>query len=146
MKKAWIMASCSALLMMSVNSQAAEAESPAVAQADAVQPLSPEEVRQGLADMQQRLDQRIKAWGKTLSRDDFEWTWRGRVLNQKKRQEVCNIFQGIVNKTYQRALQNKARLSPADQAVLDERDVFIERLGYKNNQVDTQMGFSCRLH
>lgn len=140
------MASCSALLMMSVSSQAAEAESLAVAQTDAVQPLSPEEVRQGLADMQQRLDQRIEAWGKTLGRDDFEWTWRGRVLNQKKRQEVCNIFQGIVNETYQRALQNKTRLSSADQAVLNDRNVFIERLGYKNNQVDTRMGFSCRLH
>ncbi|MEK5760984.1 hypothetical protein V3527_20440, partial [Acinetobacter variabilis] len=60
-------------------------------------------------------------------------------------QEVCNIFQGVVNETYHLAVQNKARLSPESQEVLKNRNLFIERLGYKDNIVDTRMGFNCRL-
>lgn len=65
--------------------------------------------------MQQRLNSRIEQWGKTLSRDDFEWTRRGRQMKPAKRQEVCDIFQGVVKEMYQMAVKNKARLSPEDQ-------------------------------
>ncbi|ATO21041.1 hypothetical protein BS636_09085 [Acinetobacter sp. LoGeW2-3] len=128
--------------MFSVSSQAQEEpQQPA----EEVKPLIQEEIKQGMAEMQQRLNDRIEAWGKTLTKEDFEWSWRGRILNQPKRQEVCNIFQGVVNETYRLAVQNKARLSPESQEVLKDRNVFIERLGYKDNIVDTRMGFNCRL-
>ena len=96
--------------------------------------------------MQRRLNSRIEQWGKILSRDDFEWTWRGRQMKPAKRQEVCDIFQGVVNEMYQMAVKNKARLSPEDQKLLSNHDLFIEKLGFQNNRVNTQMGFDCRLH
>src|SRR5690606_5806435 len=110
-----------------------------------VQPITQAEIRQGLTDMQQRLDTRIDNWGQTLTADDFEWTWRGRKLKQAKRQEVCDIFQGVVNEMYQLAVKNKARLNPEEQKLLLNRSLFIEKLGYENNRVNTQMGFDCRL-
>lgn len=89
MNKGWITASCVVLLMFSGASQAQpEPQQPA----EEVKPLTQEEIRQGMAKMQQQLNERIEAWGKTLSKDDFEWSWRGRILNQSKRQEVCNIL------------------------------------------------------
>ncbi len=111
-----------------------------------VQPFSKAEIQQGLQEMQQRLNTRIEDWGKTLKREDFEWSWRGRQLKQPKRQEVCNIFQGVVNDTYNMAQKNKARLNEEDQKRLQNRHLFIEALGYENNIVDTKMGFDCRLH
>lgn len=145
MKKGWILAGCSTLLLASMMTQAQEAPQQSVSSQDTVQPITQEEIRQGLAAMQQRLNSRIEQWGKTLSRDDFEWTWRGRQMKPAKRQEVCDIFQGVVNEMYQMAVRNKARLSPEDQKLLFNRDQFIEKLGFQNNQVNTQMGFDCRL-
>ena len=145
MKKGWFLASCSTLLLASMMTQAQEAPQQLVSLQDTVQPITQEEIRQGLAAMQQRLNSRIEQWGKTLSRDDFEWTWRGRQMKSAKRQEVCDIFQGMVNEMYQMAVKNKARLSPEDQKLLSNRDQFIEKLGFQNNRVNTQMGFDCRL-
>lgn len=145
MKKGWILAGCSTLLLASMMTQAQEAPQQSVSSQDTVQPITQTEIRQGLAVMQQRLNSRIEQWGKTLSRDDFEWTWRGRQMKSAKRQEVCDIFQGVVNEMYQMAVKNKARLSPEDQKLLSNRDLFIEKLGFQNNRVNTQMGFDCRL-
>lgn len=145
MKKGWILAGCSTLLLASMMTQAQEAPQQSVSSQDTVQPITQAEIRQGLAAMQQRLNSRIEQWGKTLSRDDFEWTWRGRQMKPAKRQEVCDIFQGVVNEMYQMVVKNKARLSPEDQKLLSNRDQFIEKLGFQNNRVNTQMGFDCRL-
>lgn len=109
-------------------------------------PITQAEIQQSLRDMQKRLDARIEKWGQSLDADDFQWTWQGRKLKQAKRQEVCNIFQGVVDEMYQLAVQNKARLDQEEQKLLSNRSLFIEKLGYKNNQVDTQMGFDCLLH
>lgn len=145
MKKGWILAGCSTVLLASMMTQAQDEPQQSVSSQDTVQPITQEEIRQGLAAMQQRLNSRIEQWGKTLSRDDFEWTWRGRQMKPAKRQEVCDIFQGVVNEMYQMAVKNKARLSPEDQKLLSNRDLFIEKLGFQNNRVNTQMGFDCRL-
>lgn len=145
MKKGWFLAGCSTVLLASMMTQAQEAPQQSVSSQDTVQPITQEEIRQGLAAMQQRLNSRIEQWGKTFSRDDFEWTWRGRQMKPAKRQEVCDIFQGVVNEMYQMAVRNKARLSPEDQKLLSNRDQFIEKLGFQNNRVNTQMGFDCRL-
>ena len=145
MKKGWFLAGCSTVLLASMMTQAQEAPQQSVSSQDTVQPITQEEIRQGLAAMQQRLNSRIEQWGKTLSRDDFEWTWRGRQMKPAKRQEVCDIFQDVVNEMYQMAVKNKARLSPKDQKLLSNRDLFIEKLGFQNNRVNTQMGFDCRL-
>lgn len=145
MKKGWFLAGCNTLLLASMMTQAQEAPQQLVSLQDTVQPITQEEIRQGLAAMQQRLNSRIEQWGKTLSRDDFEWTWRGRQMKPAKRQEVCDIFQGVVNEMYQMAVKNKARLSPEDQKLLSNRDQFIEKLGFQNNRVNTQMGFDYRL-
>ncbi|WP_034585835.1 MULTISPECIES: hypothetical protein [Acinetobacter] len=144
MRKGWMIASCVTLLVFNLSSRAEEVQQPE-AQQKAIKPMTQEEIQQGLAEMQQRLNDRIEAWGKTLTKNDFELSWRGRILKQPKRQEVCNIFQGVVNETYRMAVQNKARLSPEAQEVLKDRNVFIEKLGYHNNIVDTRMGFNCRL-
>lgn len=145
MKKGWFLASCSTLLLASMMTQAQEAPQQSLSSQDKVQPITQEEIRQGLAAMQQRLNSRIEQWGKTLSRDDFEWSWLGRQMKPAKRQEVCDIFQGMVNEMYQMAVKNKAQLIPEDQKLLSNRDLFIEKLGFQNNRVNTQMGFDCRL-
>ena len=108
-------------------------------------PVNRMEVKVELERIQQRLNSRIERFGNQLNDDDFEWTWRGRQLNKAKRQEVCGIFQGLVDEMYQLALDNKARLQPKDQVLLANRNDFIERLGYKDNIVETKMGFDCRL-
>lgn len=109
-------------------------------------PITQAEIQQSLRDMQKRLDARIEKWGQSLDADDFQWTWQGSKLKQAKRQEVCDIFQGVVDEMYQLAVQNKARLAPEEQKMLSNRRLFIEKLGYKNNRVDTQMGFDCLLN
>lgn len=110
-----------------------------------VRPLTQAEIRQGLQNMHQRMISSIEIWGNSLKPEDFERSWRGRLLNKTKRQEVCGIYQKIVNDTYQLAVANKARLGPEDQKVLADRHVFIQNLGFKENIVDTQMGFNCRI-
>ena len=110
-----------------------------------VQPLSKAEIQQGMAELQQRQNQRIEEWGKTLKPDDFEWGWFGRQLKKPKRQEVCGIYQEVLDETLKLAVQNQDRLSEADRKLLQDRNLFIQALGYKNNIVDTQMGFNCRL-
>ena len=88
----------------------------------------------------------MKTGGKTLKAEDFERSWYGgRQLKKSKRQEVCGIYQGLVNETYGLAQKNKARLSQADQKQISDRNQFIQSLGYENNIVDTKMGFNCRL-
>ncbi|WP_254202554.1 MULTISPECIES: hypothetical protein [unclassified Acinetobacter] len=126
----------------SVSAEQGRAATPA---AKEVQPITQAEIQQGLLNMQQRLDARIEKWGQSLDADDFEWTWRGRKLKQAKRQEVCEIFQGVVDEMYQLAVKNKARLNSEDQKLLSNRSLFIEKLGYENNRVNTRMGFDCHL-
>lgn len=111
----------------------------------AVQPLTQAEIQQGMIELQRRQNQRIEEWGQTLKPEDFERSWFGRLLKQPKRQEVCGIYQGLVDETYNLAQQNKARLSEEDQMLLEDRNQFIQSLGYKNNIVDTRMGFNCRI-
>lgn len=112
---------------------------------EAVKPFSQAELQQALTQMQTKMEQKISAWGKTLTAADFERTWRGRQLVKAKRQEVCGIYQSVVDEMYQLAQNNKARLSAEDQSLLQDRKAFISRLGFVDNSVDTQMGFECRL-
>ena len=110
-----------------------------------VQPFSKAEIQQGMQEMQQRLNIRIEKRGHQLKREDFEWTWKGRQLKQNKRKEVCAIFQGVVNETFNMAQKNKARMRVGEQNLLNSRQQFIEALGFKENRVDTKMGFDCIL-
>lgn len=110
-----------------------------------VEPLTQAEIQQGLKNMQQRMNQQIEAWGKTLKADDFERSWTGRTLKKTKRQEVCGIYQNIINDIYRMAVDNKARLTEQDQKLLQDRNAFIQSLGYKDNIVETQMDFNCRI-
>lgn len=118
-----------------------EAPTPSIAP----EPVSQAEIKQALQAMQLKMQQRIKTWGKSLSPNDFERTWHGRQLKKAKRQEVCGIYQSVVNDTYQLADANRARLSAEAQQRLQDRDAFIQSLGFKDNLVDTQLGFNCRL-
>ena len=119
---------------------------PVVPKVEVIKPFTKAEIKQGMLEMQQRQNQRIEEWGKTLKADDFERSWYGgRQLKKSKRQEVCGIYQGLVNETYGLAQKNKARLSQADQKQISDRNQFIQSLGYENNIVDTKMGFNCRL-
>ena len=113
--------------------------------APVIQPLSKEEIQQGMLEMQQRQNQRIEAWGKTLKPEDFERSWFGHILKQPKRQEVCGIYQGLIDETYHLMQQNKERLPATDQTLLEDRNQFIQAFGYKDNIVDTRMGFNCRI-
>ncbi|MGE8540179.1 MAG: hypothetical protein ACN6NX_02680 [Acinetobacter sp.] len=115
------------------------------AAASPVQPLTKEEIQKGITDLRELQNQRIEAWGASLKPEDFERSWFGRILKKPKRQEVCGIYQGIVDETLKLAVQNRSRLPEADQKLLDDRNAFIQSLGYQNNIVDTQMGFNCRL-
>ena len=113
--------------------------------APVIQPLNKEEIQQGMLEMQQRQNQRIEAWGKTLKPEDFERSWFGHILKQPKRQEVCGIYQGLIDETYHLMQQNKERLAAIDQTLLEDRNQFIQAFGYKDNIVDTRMGFNCRI-
>lgn len=131
------MALCVVLGLFAMSANANESE---------VTPLTKEEVQQGIANMKQSLHTRIEAWGATLGPNDFEKSFfSGRQLNKQKRQEVCAIFQSVVDDTYKLAVENRARLKVSDQPIVSDRNTFIEHLGYPNNIVDTQMGFNCRL-
>ena len=131
------LAICFVLGVFSIGTYADEVE---------ILPLTKEEVQQGIASMKQSLNTRIEAWGATLRPNDFEkGFFSGRQLNKQKRQEVCAIFQSVIDDTYKLAVENKARLKVSDQPIVDDRNSFIEHLGYPNNIVDTKMGFNCRL-
>lgn len=112
---------------------------------ETVKPITQAEIQQGLKDMQQRMNQQIEAWGKTLTSDDFEWSWTGRQLKKEKRQQVCGIYQNIINDIYGLAVENKVRLSEQEQKLLQDRNAFIQALGYQDNLVDSKMGFNCRI-
>ena len=110
------------------------------------QPLTKAEIQQGILVMKQDLHDRIDAWGANLKAEDFErGVFSGRQLNKRKRQEVCGIFQGVIDRSYKLAVENKARLSESDHKIIEDRNLFIQSFGYKNNIVDTKMGFNCRL-
>lgn len=138
-----IIACCLGSIAASVNAKEGRAATSATKE---VQPITQAEIQQGLLNMQKRLDTRIEKWGQSLDADDFQWTWRGRKLKPAKREEVCDIFQDVVDEMYQLAIKNKARLGPEEQKLLSNRSLFIEKLGYENNRVNTQMGFDCYLH
>jgi hypothetical protein len=58
---------------------------------------------------------------------------------------VCGIYQNIINDIYRLAVENKARLSEQEQKLLQDRNAFIQVLGYQDNLVDSKMGFNCRI-
>lgn len=107
--------------------------------------LTQAEIQKAMGDMKRKLNVRIEAWGKKLTRRDFEKV-QGKVrLKYAKKLEVCQIFQSVIDETYQLALKNKHRLSPADQQNVGSRNDFIQALGFKDNIVRTEMGFDCRI-
>lgn len=110
-----------------------------------VQPFTKAEMQQGMQAMKQGLHDRIEAWGTNLKPEDFERSWTGRQLNKQKRQEICGIFQDVIDHTFKLAVDNKARLPEEDQNIIEDRNLFIQSFGYKDNIVDTKMGFNCRL-
>lgn len=105
--------------------------------------LTQNDAKQKLALIKSKLNTNIEEWGSKLTRDDFEWTWSGRILKQPKRVEICNIFQGVINDTYSLLIQNKSSLSAEDQKNIESRQAFIQQLGIKNNTIPTKMGFDC---
>ncbi|WP_298145027.1 hypothetical protein [uncultured Acinetobacter sp.] len=130
---------------MSCNSNLFAHDEAVVQQVASIQPYTRAEIQTALQSMQQHMNQKIEAWGKTLTQNDFERTWRGRELTKAKRQEVCGIYQSVVNDMYNAAYINRGRLSIAGQKLLQDRNAFIQSLGFKDNRIDTQMGFYCRL-
>lgn len=111
-----------------------------------IQPLTKAEIQKGMQLIKQDLYDRIDAWGETLKPTDFERSlFSGRQLNKEKRQEVCAIFQGVIDRSYKLAVENKSRLQEVDYKMIEDRNLFIQNFGYKHNIVDTKMGFNCRL-
>lgn len=107
--------------------------------------LTQQEIQQGLLDMKNKMNQRIEQWGSALSRHDFERV-RGKMqLKAAKQLDVCAIFQGVIDETYLAAQANKHRLTEADQKLISNRTDFIQALGFKNNIVQTELGFDCRM-
>lgn len=107
--------------------------------------LTEKEIQQGLLNMKNKMNQRIDQWGSVLNRQDFDRV-RGKMqLKAAKQLEVCAIFQGVIDETYLAAQANKHRLTEADQKVISSRTEFINALGFKNNIVQTELGFDCRM-
>lgn len=107
--------------------------------------LTEKEIQQGLLNMKNKMNQRIDQWGSVLNRQDFDRV-RGKMqLKAAKQLEVCAIFQGVIDETYLAAQANKHRLTEADQKVISSRTDFINALGFKNNIVQTELGFDCRM-
>src|SRR5690606_2362688 len=137
-----VIACCLGTVAASVN---AEEGSAATSATKKVQPITQAEIQQGLLNMQKRLATRTEKWGQSQNSDDFQWTWRGCNLKPAKREEVFDIFQDVADQMYQLAVKNKARLGREEQKLLSNRSLFIGKLGYENNRVNTQMGFDCYL-
>lgn len=110
-----------------------------------VQLITQQEIQQGLADMQKKMNSRIEQWGSKLTRSDFDRKRGKLVLKSSKQLEVCEIFQGVIDETYQSAQRNKHRLTPSDRKVVENRASFVQALGIKNNIIPTQLGFDCRV-
>lgn len=133
-------------LMLTLSSMSLLANEQAVATpSQSIQPFTQAEIQTALQNMQKEMNQNIETWAKSLDQNDFERTWHGRQLNQAKRQEVCGIYQDVVNDMYRMAEANRDRLSVNGQKLLQDRDAFIQSLGFKDNLIDTKMGFNCRL-
>ena len=133
-------------LMLIASSMSLFANEPALVEdSKNIQPLTHAEIQTALQNMQKRINQNIETWAKSLDQNDFEHTWHGRQLIKSKRQEVCGIYQDVVNDIYRMADANRARLSIDGQRLLQDRPAFIQSLGFKDNLIDTQMGFYCRL-
>jgi hypothetical protein len=103
------------------------------------------DIQQAMELMQTRLDTRIQRFGQTLKANDFERSWTGRTLNKAKRQEVCGIFQGVVDETFQLFYTQQPSVNENEQMLVEKRQIFLEKLGFQNNIVDTRMGFNCRI-
>lgn len=147
MKYFCIQRKCLSLIILTALSTATWAiqPQPLVTTPDIVQPLSHAELQKASLQIQQKMDRRIALWGQNLSSADFERTWRGKQLTKAKRQEVCGIYQDVVDDMYALLSRNQARLTQAEQQRLEDRNAFIHSLGFTDNLVDTQMGFNCRL-
>ncbi|OTG85928.1 hypothetical protein B9T31_10080 [Acinetobacter sp. ANC 4558] len=136
-----------AVILFSISSfcmvHAAPTESEISSVEQAFPSLTQEDTKQKLEVMKLRLNASIEEWGSRLTRDDFEWTWQGKMLKQSKRVQICNIFQSVINDTYLLLRQNQESLSDTDQKNIENRQVFIQQLGIKNNTIPTKMGFNC---
>ena len=132
-------------LILSLSVVHAEDESPEISSVEMAFPslVIEDDVKQKLDAMKLRLNENIEQWGNGLTRDDFEWTWSGRMLKQPKRVEICNIFQGVINETYHLLRQNQSTLSAVDQKNIESRQAFIKQLGIEDNKIPTKMGFNC---
>ena len=107
--------------------------------------LTQAEIQKAMGEMRKKLNVRIDAWGKKLTRKDFQRV-KGKVqLKQAKKVEVCQIFQHVIDETYQLVQVNKQRLTEEDQKIVTNRSDFIKLLGLKDNIVRTEMGFDCRI-
>jgi len=56
------------------------------------------------------MNQQIEAWSKNLKAENFQRSYTGRKLKKSKRQEVCGIYQKIINNIYRLGVENKVRL------------------------------------
>ena len=56
------------------------------------------------------MNQQIEAWSKNLKTENFQRSYTGRKLKKSKRQEVCGIYQNIINNIYRLGVENKAPL------------------------------------
>lgn len=122
------------------------ANEPLIVAEESVQLITKQEIQQGLVDMQKKMNSRIDQWGSKLTRSDFDRKRGKLVLKSSKQLEVCGIFQGVIDETYQSAQRNKQRLTESDRKVLENRASFVQALGIQNNIIPTQLGFDCRVH
>ncbi|SEL76429.1 MULTISPECIES: hypothetical protein [unclassified Acinetobacter] len=110
-----------------------------------INPLTQQEIDQALAQMKVKMFKNLENWSTALKRNDFERTGKNLVLKSNKQLELCHIYQASVDETYSLAQKNRHRMSIDEQKIVDDRNRFIEYLGFKDNQIDTKLGFSCRL-
>lgn len=122
------------------------ANEPLIVAEESVQLITKQEIQQGLVDMQKKMNSRIDQWGSKLTRSDFDRKRGKLVLKSSKQLEVCGIFQGVIDETYQSAQRNKHRLTDGEQKLVENRTSFVQALGIKNNIIPTQLGFDCRVH
>ena len=121
------------------------ANEPPIVIEEGVQLITKQEIQQGLVEMQKKMNTRIEQWGSKLTREDFDRKRGKLVLKSSKQLEVCGIFQGVIDETYQSAQRNKHRLTEDDQKVVENRTAFVQALGIQNNIIPTILGFDCRV-
>lgn len=109
----------------------------------AIKPLTKQEIDIAIEQMKTKLFLRVDQWNSGLGRNDFERVQGQLVLKEHKQQDLCKIFQGVIDETYTLAQQNRDRMTAEEKNIIDNRADFLKAIGFPSKTIKTKIGFNC---